>query len=179
MSRNLHWSCHSKGISVSTGTTLCQGCKLQSWDFWRIGLCWTSCLKPFLFFLFSFFMFQEYATTCFGCEAPEMFFVALLNKVREQFGKHFHYSRSTDLVFLCSWLCRGPDRCGEASGVAQSRGDCDNWPRCCYLSVPCPLTPKSQRPRFQFNTGPDQISLIAGLRHIFDTFTSEAQLSTD
>lgn len=39
--------------------------------------------------------------------------------------------------------------------------------------------PKSQRPRFQFNTGPDQISLIAGLRHIFDTFTSEAQLSTD
>lgn len=46
-------------------------------------------------------------------------------------------------------------------------------------SLPCPLTSESQRPGFQFNTGLDQISLIAQLRHIFDTFTLEAQLSTD
>lgn len=80
---------------------------------------------------------------------------------------------------LCSWLRSGPDRWDEASRVAQSRGDCDNWPRCWYHWVPRPLTSKSQRPRFQFNTGLDQISLIAGLRHIFDTFTLEAQLSAD
>lgn len=29
-----------------------------------------------------------------------MAFVALLNKVRDSFGKHFHYSRPTDLVFF-------------------------------------------------------------------------------
>lgn len=105
------------------------------------------------------------------------------NKKMKHFRNICSFSKSTNIVFFCislwSWLCSGPDRWGEASRVEQSIQDCDNWPRCCYRWVPCPLTSKSQRPRFQFHTGLDQISLIAGLRHIFDTFTLEAQLSAD
>lgn len=45
--------------------------------------------------------------------------------------------------------------------------------------TPGPSPPNPIAPRFQFNTGLDQISLAAELRYIFDTSTLEAQPSTD
>lgn len=80
-----------------------------------------------------------------------------------------HFYRLLFLVLLVVWWARQ-----MRTGLMSRRGDCDNWPRSCSHRVPCPLTSKSQRQPFQFNTGFDQISPIAGLRYIFDTFTLEA-----
>lgn len=67
--------------------------------------------------------------------------------------------------------------CQEASGAAEetviiARDAAATEP-------PHPPASESQRHPFQFNTGLEQISKLAGLRFVSDTFTPGTQLNTD